>query len=480
MWFGSVLSALLCSVLLCARVHAGAVTDSAHLPLQQLPPHYLDQVDKKADQLNTAISKKTTQYLQHLSRLEARLLGKLHSVDTSAGAHLPPGQYQRYAAAMQQTAAGAAGPGSTYVPGLDTLSTTLRFLQGQAGVPGVPAVSSGSLGQVSGDVQQLQGKLDETTLIQQYVSQRKQELAQLIAGYTHLPPGVTQAFANYKAETYYYRQQLEQCKAVLNDPDKAEREAVTLLNKVPAYQAFMAQHSLLASLFQLPAAYGSGASLQGLQTRDQVQQLLQQQVGGGGGQAVQGQLQAAQSQMTNMQNSLSKYGAGGQDLDMPDFKPNTQKTKTFLKRLEYGANLQFAKSAYSFPATANVGLTIGYKINDKSTIGLGLAYTAGMGSDWSHIAFSSQGLGLRSFMDWKIKKTWYVTGGYELNYMTQFGSITQLRDRSSWQPSALIGIEKKYHISQKVQGNIQLLYDALYKQEIPSGQMIKLRVGYNF
>ncbi len=373
-----------------------------------------------------------------------------------------------------------AGSGSTYVAGLDTLSTTLRFLQSQSGVQGLPGVPTGSLGQTSSDVQQLQGKLDETTLIQQYVSQRKQELSQMLAGYTHLPPSVVQAFTNYKAETYYYRQQLEQYKAMLNDPDKAERAAVTMLSKVPAYQDFMAKNSLLAALFKLPSAYSTGNSLQGLQTRDQVQQLLQQQVGGGGGQAVQGQLQAAQDQVTNMQNSLSKYGAGGQDMDMSNFKPNTQKTKTFLKRIQYGANIQFAKSAYSFPATANIGLTAGYKINDKSTAGIGLAYTAGMGSGWNHISFSNQGLGLRSFMDWKIKKTWYVAGGYELNYMTQFGSISQLRDRSSWQPSALVGIEKKYRISQKVQGNIQLLYDALYKQEIPTGQMIKFRVGYNF
>ena len=83
-------------------------------------------------------------------------------------------------------------------------------------------------------------------------------------------------------------------------------------------------------------------------------------------------------------------------------------------------------------------------------------------------------------MDWKIKKTYYVTGGYELNYMSQFSSITELQNRSAWQPSALIGLEKKYKISSKLQGNLQLLFDALYRQEIPAGQAIKFRVGYNF
>jgi hypothetical protein len=267
---------------------------------------------------------------------------------------------------------------------------------------------------------------------------------------------------------------------MLNDPEKLEREAVTILSKVPAYEDFLAKNSLLASLFQLPAGYGSGASLQGLQTQNQVQQLLQQQVGGAGASAIQGQLQAAQSQVTSMQNAVGKFGAGGQDLDMPDFKPNTRKTRTFLKRIEYGANVQFARSAYDFPATGNLGLSLGYKINDKSTAGIGLAYSLGLGTGWNNVAFSSQGLGLRSFMDWKIKKTWYVTGGYELNYMTEFNKIADLQNRSDWQPSALIGIEKKYKVSSKLTGNIQLLFDALYKQEIPQGQMFKFRVGYNF
>jgi hypothetical protein len=82
-------------------------------------------------------------------------------------------------------------------------------------------------------------------------------------------------------------------------------------------------------------------------------------------------------------------------------------------------------------------------------------------------------------MDWRIKKSYYVMGGYEENYMTQFSSIAVLRS-VAWQRSALIGLERKYKISSKLQGNIQLLFDALYRQEIPQGQMIKIRVGYNF
>ncbi|TDW99186.1 hypothetical protein [Dinghuibacter silviterrae] len=455
-------------VLLC---HTPALASLAGDSIRQVsvPVGYLDQVDSKAQRLNTTLSKKTTQYLNRMERFEAKLLGKLRTVDPSVDTRLPAGQYQQLEANMQQPVTRAA---STYVPGLDTLSTTLRFLQTQPG-----GLSPGALAQTGASVGQLQSRLDESTLIQQYITQRKQELAQLISQYTQLPPGVTQAFANFKQTAYYYRQQVEQYKTMLDEPTKMEREVVTLLSRVPAYQAFLAKNSLLAALFRFPA--WDGGSLQGLQTQNQVQQLLQQQVGGNG-QAVQGQLQAAQSQVASMQNGLSKYGAGGQDLDMPNFKPNTQKTKTFLQRLEYGANIQFGRSSYDFPATGDLGLSLGYKLSDNGSLGVGLSYNVGLGTGWSNIAFSNQGLGLRGYIDWKLWKTWYVTGGYELNYMTAFSGIADLRDRSAWQPSALLGIEKKYRVSSKVQGNVQLLFDALYAQEIPQGQMIRFRVGYNF
>ena len=457
---------------LCLFAQAQQTGDSA--TVRQIPARYYEQAANQAQSVDQALTQKTTQYLNKLSRLEAKILAKLHGSDSTKSASLPPANYSQLASQMSTPGTGATTV--NYVPSLDTLQTTLKFLQVQGG-PASTALSQ---------VQQLQGSLNTSNLVQQYISERRQELANLLGSYTHLPPGVTQELTQYKETAYYYSQQVQQYKAMLNDPDKMEKLAVNILSRSAAYSQFLAKNSILASLFQLPAAYGSSASTQGLQTQSQIQQLMQQSgsltggVGGGPTAAVQQQIQGAQSQLTGIQNSISQYGAGGNNLDMPNFKPNSQKTKTFLKRLEYGVNVQFAKSAYDFPATGNLGLSLGYKINDKSTIGVGTSYNMGLGTSWSFIQFTSQGVGLRSFMDWKIKKTYYVTGGYELNYMSQFSSITELQNRSAWQPSALIGLEKKYKISSKLQGNLQLLFDALYRQEIPAGQAIKFRVGYNF
>ena len=195
---------------------------------------------------------------------------------------------------------------------------------------------------------------------------------------------------------------------------------------------------------------------------------------------LQQQVESAQEKLGALRDKVAKYGPGGEDVDMPGFTPDHQRTKTFLQRLTYGFNIQLAKSTTYFPATGNLGFSIGYKISDKSSAGIGLSYNLGLGSGWNHIHFSSQGLGLRSYMDWRIKSSYYVIGGLEENYLSSFQRIAQLQDKSAWQASVLVGLEKKYRISQKLQGNIQLLYDALYRKEIPPGQMIKFRVGYNF
>ena len=460
----------------CLPSSAQVAGDTTGQHFQKVPATYAARAQAKAESVDAALTKKTTQYVDKLSRLEARILSKLQKINPSIAAGLPPAPYTAWLGDLQ---GGNATAPVSYVPGLDTLKTSLSFLPQQPG-------SATALTQVN----QLQGNLNQAGLIDLYMQQRRQQLSALLAQYTNLPPGINDQFNQYKETAYYYRAQLQAYKDVLNNPEKMEATALSVLNKVPAWQQFLSKNSFLASLFSAPPGGGAAAgalplNLGNLQTRGQVQQLIAQQLSAGGPgaqQAVQQQMQAAQAQLNGLQQQVAKYGSsgGGGDMDLPPgFQPNSQKTKTFLKRIEYGVNVQFGQSSYSFPATANLGLTLGYKINDKSTIGAGLAYTAGMGTGWDHIQFSNQSIGLRSYMDWKIKKSYYVMGGYEENYMTQFSSIAALRG-VAWQRSVLIGLERKYKISSKLQGNVQVLFDALYRQEIPQGQMIRFRVGYNF
>lgn len=156
---------------------------------------------------------------------------------------------------------------------------------------------------------------------------------------------------------------------------------------------------MLSSMFKVPLSTSNpSASLAGLQTRDQVTNLIQQQIASGGPNAmaeVKQNLQKAQAELNKLKDKILKMGGNSSSANIPDFKPNTQKTKTFAQRLEYGFNLQFDRSSSLLPSAANFGLSIGYKLNDKSIIGIGGSYRLGMGRI-DKIEFSYEGAGIRS------------------------------------------------------------------------------------
>jgi hypothetical protein len=222
-----------------------------------------------------------------------------------------------------------------------------------------------------------------------------------------------------------------------------------------------------------------------LQTRSQVASLINQQVaaGGAGGQAaLQSNLQSARSQLDGYKDKLSKMGAGNGDIDMPDFRANPNRTKSFWRRLEVGTNFQTTRNNYYFPTTSDFGLSLGYKLTDRSTIGIGASYKLGWGNGIQHIAFSSQGVGLRSFVDVKIKGSFSVSGGLELNHATPFSTYQQLRQWATWTTSGLLGVTKTVSMKSRMfkKTKVQLMWDFLSYQQVPRTQAVVFRVGYNF
>ena len=91
-------------------------------------------------------------------------------------------------------------------------------------------------------------------------------------------------------------------------------------------------------------------------------------------------------------------------------------------------------------------------------------------------------MGLRSFLDIKIKKSFYASGGFEYNYQKPFYETQQLFKVKDWQQSGLLGITKIVSIKSNVfkKTKLQILWDFLSYQQKPRSQPIKFRVGYNF
>jgi hypothetical protein len=460
----------------------------------------LHAINKKYTALTDDVNKQTTRLLGNMQQKEAGLQKKLNGIDSTKAQQIFAGvnrKYQLLQTKIQtplnklQT---TVNPLKQYLPGLDSISTLMHFLSGNN------AISSGKLAQIQGiskQLQQLQGRLQQANEAQSYVQQREQLLKDQLSRYN-----VSGQLLGINKQVYYYQQQLQQIKSLINDKQKLEAAVFSKVRELPAFQNFMQRNSMLAQLFPMPGSptVSSETILTGLQTREQLQNHLNPSLsagtagsgniaagtGAGGGvdpsQYMQQQLEQAQGQLSSLRNKLSQTagsGSGNGAMTTPDFSPNSQHTKSILKRLIFGFNLQTEPSTTLLPAIGNIGLSLGYKLSDKATLGTGIAYKIGLPSGSSHIAFSSQGIELRSSIDIKAKGSIWITGGYEYSYMQAFTKLSDLKNVDIWQKSALAGITKKYKIG-KQEGNLQLLYDFLYNHEVPQGKPLLFRVGYSF
>ena len=327
-------------------------------------------------------------------------------------------------------------------------------------------------------LQRLDTLVNNTEAVQQFIKERKQQLIDQSIQYI----GKSKWLQKINKESYYYIETLRNYREIFNDPKKAEETALTILNKIPAFQEFIRKNSMLASLFAVPGG-GAGPSLAGLQTRASVQNLIQQQFGSGPNAmaALRDNVQAAQAQLNQLKDRILQAGGGSSADDLPDFKPNNQKAKTFLQRIELSTNLQHQRSSSFLPVTSDIGLSVGYKLNDRSVAGIGASGRLGWGKSIQQLRITGEGASMRTFFNWKLKSkgSFWLSGGAELNYQARFYSTAILNNFNNWQQSALIGVMKKYSVGKKLKGSMSLLYDALYNQQVPVRQPVVFRVGYS-
>ena len=439
------------------------------------PDKMFSSLDKKTSFIDQKLNKQTDKYLDKLQRRENKLKRKLYRKDSVLAKQLFDGVDEKYTQ-LKNTTGNVKKYSSVYSGHLDSLSTALGFLKDQ-NITDNPALQK-TLSQYK----ELQQKLNASEQIKKQLLTRQQMLKEQFEKL-----GMVKQLKQYRKQVYYYGQQIREYKQTFEDPSKIEAKLMEIVMKFSQFKSFFAKNSMLGSLFALPGSNASNttASIAGLQTRAIVNQSLINRFGSSS--AVTQQLQqnvgSAQGQLNALKSKVSSYTSGSYgntgEGDIPGFKPNEQKTKSFLQRLEYGGNIQSQKPRYFFPVTSDIALSLGYKINDKSSIGVGAAYKLGWGNNWNNIKLSNQGVGLRSYLDWKIKGSFYFSGGYEQNYRTMINSIDQLRDYSSWQTSGLIGLSKKYSISKKMKGEMKLLWDFMSYQQVPRTQPILFRIGYS-
>jgi hypothetical protein len=442
------------------------------------PQKWTASISKRAEKLEDKIVDKTEKTLNRLKQQEEKIYSRmLHTKDSLQAKAALTGIQEKYQSFRNKLKSPLVSVNTgQYIAKLDTLKTALKFLDNNH--------ITGNVQDALAKTSSLQDKFGQAEAIKQFIKERRQQLKEQLERI-----GLLKELKKFNKEVYYYSAQINEYREILKDSKKTERKALELLSKTKLFKDFMRKNSQLASLFRLPTDPNdpsTQASLAGLQTRAQVNNLIQQQIAAGGPGAQQQfsqNLQAAQSQLQQLKGQIGKFGGNSSDDIMPEgFKPNNEKTKNFWRRLEYGTNLQTQKATNFFPVTSDIGLSLGYKLNGKSIIGIGASYKMGWGRGWNNLRISHQGLGLRSYADIKLKGSLWISGGYEQNYKSSFSEFSQLQDRSAWQQSGLIGVSKVISMKTKFfkKTKLQLLWDFLSYEQVPLTQPLVFRIGYNF
>jgi hypothetical protein len=455
----------------------------------------IESITNKAESYNTKIDKQTAKYLNKIEKQEKKLKRKIAKLDSTAAKELFDKSQQNYTALKNKitnkAAVVKANKITQYIPGLDSITTSLQFLK-ENNVANAIKEGNSSITKSLDAYQQLQSKLEVTNEITNYLKQRKELLKTTLEKYN-----VGKYLKKYNKAAYYYSAQINEYKALLKDPVKAEKLLLTALNKIPQFKEFFAQFSVLGQLFPMPQnSTANVANLAGLQTRAQVMQIIQTNFGGSGTgpnagiQALQQNIQEAQNELQKLKNKvMENMGGGDADFSPPTpegggkpWRPNNEKTKPFIKRWELKTDLQSNKGNGLLPNIADVAVGIGYKFDDKKIAGIQVAYKLGLGNGLNAIKLSTQGVSYRSYIDFKFNKNIWLSGGYEVSKFTNL-----LQDNNAlanppfggWGGSALLGLSKKYSITKKRKGEAKILYNFLWQQQ-PNAQKIIFRTGLNF
>ena len=443
------------------------------------PDKLFTALDRKTRSLESKLDKGMEKYLFRLQKEEEKLKKNLYRKDSTVAKQLFDNVSDSYQE-LKIMPAGFDKYSALYSGHLDSLSTALSFLKGSNIAD---LASNPKLQKTLDHYQSLQGKLNQSDAIGKYIGQRQQLLKEQLGKL-----GMIKELKKYKEQVYYYGAQVREYKQAFENPSKLETKLMEVLSNTAVFRDFFARNAQLGQLFSLPTSTGATAvSMAGLQTRAMLERELTQRFGSGAAvtQRLQQNVRGAQSEINALKDKAAQYSSGeygnrgSTDMEVPDFKPNSQKSKSFLKRLEWGTNLQTQRGSYLFPITSDIGLSLGYKLNDKSSLGVGTSYKLGWGSGWDNLRITHQGVSLRSFIDYRLKGSLFISGGYEQNYRSAIHSMQQLKDQSAWQSSGLVGVSKKYKVSKKVKGSMQLLWDFLSYQQIPKTQAILFRIGYS-
>ncbi|WP_316787811.1 hypothetical protein [Pedobacter frigoris] len=478
------------SGVLCFSLSAKA-QENEHLYIQGR--RYMDINIHALDKYSKRLERTQKNLLNKLKRKEQRLAHRLKRTDSVAYARFKndPLTYDSISklARHPDSATITAKTLKGGQKAVDSLKGVYNFLQRKAGQAGSTVNSGLSTLNNAGVTTGLEGYSQELSNLQnrlaydQYITDLTSKHAlnlQSIAGGKGNITGI-------QKELFYAKAKMNEWKKIAEDPSALEEKALEYLQGTKGFDI-----SLDKALNSQPgnsmnsATSADDLEKMGFMTKRMMNNALQQKFGNSL-QAVQGNVgkevsqwqdkaQTLHGQVKETKQSLSALKNTGK----PSFKVNPMRGLPFWHRVEKQYSFNTARAATTAdgtprPAILTLSAGLAYRQTPKLSAGIGIAGDIGLGQNWSSIRFTFEGIGFRTFLDWKWQYGIGAYAGYERTYRqaafsgTKETSTPMLQpsphNNQNWSEALLLGITKSYKINSRWYGTIQVLYDVWWRDK---------------
>ena len=186
----------------------------------------------------------------------------------------------------------------------------------------------------------------------------------------------------------------------------------------------------------------------------------------------QDKIQGAQEQLAKYKR---KYSSVQSIKDLPKIPPNRMKGKPFIERLSPGFTLQIQRSEQT---EMDITPQLGYKISGRWMAGAGFGYRVKFNSNNSTFDNAHPVYGFRHFQHFTVYKGFFLAAYYDL--LRHDMAIANNEMKSRWTHNYMGGIGKGYNITNKLRGNLQVLYQLFQSAGGPYPNKWNIRFGFHF
>lgn len=309
----------------------------------------------------------------------------------------------------------------------------------------------------------------EEKLVHDYMLQQRDIMKKISNRY----PRLKDDYLDLSKESYYFTQRLNDIKNELLKKSKLDFDVLNGLVKDPGFAAHFQSNSSIAGINKIPQNWGN--DIMGLQTQTIVKELQNLDLKTLKGDALDAVKENTKDGVEKIQEMKSDFPQLSCANDIPDFKPNPLKTKSFGSRLKFGLDFQFKHADDVLPVGFIGGGSVSYQLSKKSSFGIGLLSQKDFKAIKDEKKHNFDLVTIRSELETKLRGLIFLGVNYERLYdLPKF----EIANRNS--DSFLAGLIIKYKMKTFAGFQISFLYDFLYEKHQPVGQPLIYRIGYKF